>query len=366
MSETAWALNDPEAVQRWSEALTYESEVKAYFNKFEGTGEDSLIVVKDELNKGAGEKVTFSIAMKLSEDGVEGDDTIEGHATGEEAIDTFTDSLYIDQKRKGTLSKGKMSEQRVPWAMRDLCKKQLTSWWVEHRDQIYFMYLAGSRGINPDFHFALDFTGRANNSLQAPNADNLVYGGDATSKADIDATDLMSLSMVERLVAKAETQDPMIQPFMIDGEKKYVLLMHTFQAFAMRTNTSENDWLAIQKAAQRGNEAMFYKNSLGEYADVVMHKHRSVIRFSDYGSGGDVAAARALFLGAQAATCAYGRNNSSADLKNRRFSWHEETADRGNKLAVTSGQIFGTKKTRYNGKDFGVFAVDTACVDPNA
>jgi len=144
--------------------------------------------------------------------------------------------------------------------------------------------------------------------------------------------------------------------------------MHTWQAFQMRTSTSENDWLAIQKAAQRGDGARFYKNSLGEYSDVVLHKHRSVIRFDDYGAAGTLPAARALFLGAQAGICAYGRgfDGGGGDMKNMRYSWNEEKADRGNKLAITAGLIFGIKKARYNSKDFGVIAVDTYCADPNA
>jgi N4-gp56 family major capsid protein len=370
MAETGFALNDPLAVQRWEEGLTYEAEVGAYWSKFEGTGRDSLVVVKDELSKGRGEKVTFGLRAKLSGDGVEGDDIIEGTAA-EEKVDFFNESLFIDQRRKGTLSKGEMSQQRVTYDIRKECADALQVWFIEDRDQQYFIYASGARGINPDFHVGLAWTGRANNSLRVPNAANIIYGGNATGKADLDSSDKMSLTIIERLVAKAETQDPMIQPFMVEGEKKYVLLMHTWQKFDLRTSATDNDWLDITKAVQRGKEAQFYKNSLGEYGGVVMHSHRSVIRFSDYGAGGTVTAARALFLGAQAMCCAYGRkvpnkNGASvvSNIENRRVWWNEETADRGNKLAVTCGLISGVQKTRFNSKDFGIVAVDTYAKDP--
>lgn len=360
MGATDFALNDALAVQRWSTSLAVEAAVKQYFNKFMGTGEDALIKVQKELNKGAGEKVTVALCMKLSGDGVEGDNTIEG-TSAEEGLEFFNDYLFIDQRRKGTKSKGKMSEQRVPYNLRKKGHDALTTWWGEDFDQQLFMYLSGARGVDASFHAPLGYTGRAENAFQTPDTDHLIYGGDATAKADLDATDLMSLSVIERLTAKADTLDPMMLPFMISGERKYVLLMHTWQAYSMRISTSTNDWIDIQKnAGERGAKNKVYKDSLGEYADVIMHKHRNVIRFSDYGSGGNVAAGRALFLGAQAGMIAWGQGGGE-----NRYSWNEETDDRGNALVITAGTIFGTKKSRYDSKDFGVVAVDTACADPS-
>lgn len=361
MADTEFGLNHPLAVQRWSTSLAREANKAQYFFKFMGKGDDALIKMKTELTKGAGDKITVGLAMKLSGDGAEGDDTIEG-TSAEEALTFFNDALFIDQRRKGTRTKGKMTEQRVPYNLRKESRDALSNWFGEDFDEMIMMYLAGARGINADFHVATNWTGRANNTLQAPDAAHLIFGGNATGKADLDAADLMHVNLVERLVAKAETQDPMMRPFMIGGEKKFVMLMHTFQAFAMRTSTSENDWLEIQKSVgERGKGNKIYQNALGEYADVVLHKHRNVIRFSDFGAGANVNAARALFLGAQAGMIAYGGSS-----KQNRYSWNEETDDRGNKLATTAGCIYGVKKSRYDGKDFGVVAVDTACADPNA
>ena len=40
--------------------------------------------------------------------------------------------------------------------------------------------------------------------------------------------------------------------------------------------------------------------------------------------------------------------------------------DYGNEPVVATGCIFGVKKTRFNGKDFGVLSIDTAAKDPTA
>jgi N4-gp56 family major capsid protein len=359
MAATDFPLGDPLAVQRWSTSLAVEAAKKQYFAKFIGQGQDNLIVLKNELNKGAGEKVTVGLRMKLAEAGIEGDNVIEGHATGEEALSFFNDALFIDQLRKSTKSKGKMSEQRVPYNMRKEGRDALATWWAETMDENLIMYLSGARGIDPSFKVALGWTGRANNALTAPDAGHQMYAGAATGKADMVNTDLMTLMDIEKFSALAETLDPMIQPMMINGEKKFVCLMHTFQAFQLRTSVTTNDWLDIHKATDRGADAMVYKNALGEYADVILHKHRNVIGFDDYGVGVNLDARRALFMGAQAGIMAYGQGSSP-----QKYSWNEDKDDRGNALAVTAGTIFGVKKSRYNSKDFGVVALDTYCPSP--
>jgi len=356
MAGTEFALNDSLAVQRWSTSLAVEAAKKQYFAPFIGTSQDSLIVLKDELNKGAGDKVTVGLRLKLSKPGVEGDAIIEGHAQGEEALVFFNDALFIDQLRKGTKSKGKMTEQRVPYNLRKEGRDALSTWWAEEFDEQIMFYLAGARGVGTSYHQPITFTNRANNWLTAPDTDHVMYSSTATTKATITSSMPITLTDVERLVAKAELTDPMIQPFMIDGNKKFVLLMHTIQAYQLRTGTSTNDWMTIHKATDSGQGAksLIYTNALGEYADVILHKHRNCVTFNDYGSGSNVAAVRALFMGAQAGLLAYGQNGGT-----QRYSWNEETDDRGNALAITAGSIFGVKKARYNSKDFGVFALDS-------
>lgn len=359
MAMTEFALNHALAVQRWSTSLAVEAAKKQYFAKFIGTSKDDLITLQTELNKGAGEKVTIGLRMKLVEHGIEGDNIIEGDAHGEEALTFYNDYLFIDQLRKSTKSKGKMTEQRVPYNLRQEGRDALAVWWAEELDEEIMCYLAGARGVGT-MHNATNWTGRANNALTAPDAAHLVVAG-GHAKATLVAADVMELSLVEKLVAKAETTDPMIQPFMVNGEKKFVLLMHTFQAFDLRTSTTTNDWLDITKATDtgRGDASKLYTGKLGEYADVILHKHRNVIRFSDYGAGGNLPAARALFMGAQAGLMAYGQDSGPS-----RYSWNEDKDDRGNALAITAGTIFGIKKTRFNAKDFGVVAVDTYSADP--
>lgn len=356
MSATDFPLGSALAVQRWSPSLAIEAAKMSYFSKFIGESRTtSIIVLKTELAKAAGEKITIGLRKKLSEDGKEGDDIIEGDATAEEAMNFFEDFVFIDQRRKSTKSKGMMSEQRVPYNLRKEGRDALATWWSEVMDEDFFVYLSGARGIDTSFKTPTTWAGRANNAIIAPDAAHQLFAGDATSKVDLTVDDKISLLTIERLVAIAETLDPMIQGVNFQGETKFIFIMHTYAAFYLRTSVTENDWLDIHKATDRGKKALMYQNSLGEYADVILHKHRNAIRFDDYGVGINIEATRSLFMGAQSGLIAYGQ----ASGKNR-YSWNEDKDDRGNALAITAGTIYGIKRTIFDSATFGLIAVDSA------
>ena len=365
MGMTEFLTGNALTQHKWANALAVEAAVSQYMFKFMGEGFDSMIRVLKDLSKSAGDKITYGLRMKLTGDGTEGDNQLEGTAA-EEALVFHSDYIYVDQRRKGTKSKGKMSEQRIAYNIRNEGKNALSIWWGEDYDQQLFLYAAGARGVDTSMHFALTWAGRAANAITAPDSAHQIYAGDASSKATIDEADVMDLVCIEKAISKAETTDPMLQPFNVEGEKKHVLLMHTWDQHNLRTNTSTGDWQDITKlAGERGQKNKLYQNALGEYAGVIMHKHRYVVRFSDYGAGGALPASRSLFLGAQALTAAWGGSVLGGGEKGR-MGWHEETDDRGNALAIASAAIYGIKETTFNSKRFGMIAIDSYCKDPNA
>lgn len=193
-----------------------------------------------------------------------------------------------------------------------------------------------------------------------------MFAGKKT-KGTLTADDKMDLSIIDRFVAMAGTMGggtqniPRIQPIKIDGEKRYVCIMHPWQEYDLRTNAGTGQWLDIQKALSTsiGKASPICKGGLGEYNNVVLHKHENTIRFNDYGAGSNVTAARTLFLGVQALTEAYG--SPGTDM---RYDWFEDMRDNNNRLVISSSCIWGCKKVTFNGLDYGVVAADTAAVDP--
>lgn len=360
MSDTSFDFGSALACQRWSQALGMEVPKYMYWSKFIGKGSDSPIVRRTELDKAAGDKITVGLAMKLTGPGASGDDIIEG-TSAEEGITFHDDAIYIDQLRKSSRSKGKMSEKRTVYDVRSVTRDRLAVWYAEVMDEFISCYLSGARGIDSSFKYDTSWTGFANNSLETPDSDHIVYGGTATGKTDISSSSTMAASIIRRLTAKLAVLDPAISPLKIKGEDHYILVMHPFQAYSLKSSTSTNDWADIYKnAGQRGDKNPLFAGALGMIDGVILHSHRNVIRFDDYGNSGDLPAARALLFGAQAGIIAFG----SAGAGFGSYDWHEEFDDRGNRRVITVGSIFGVKKSRFNDKDF-VVAVDTYAADPN-
>jgi N4-gp56 family major capsid protein len=370
--KTLVGLNDAKAVKKFSAFLAVDVGRKSYFNKkFMGVGEEAQTPIQTlpQLESDAGEQITYDLVMQLKMVPIEGDETLRNK---EEDLKFYTDSVYIDQARGGVNSGGRMTRKRTIHDLRKIARVRQSEWWARVFDELFFIYLSGARGINSDFIYPTTFTGRANNSLVAPDAQHVLFGGDATSKATISNDDPMNLTLVERAQTHAETLGggtdgiPAIEPCMIDGEEHYVICMHPWQAFAMRTNTSTGQWIDVQKAAAgaEGRNNPMFKGALGMYNRTILHSHKATIRFSDYGSGSNIEAARALFLGRQAGVCAFGSPGTKL-----RYDWHEETEDRGNQVVITTNSIFGAKKTAFTidgtSRDFGVVALDTYVANPN-
>lgn len=367
MARTIIGVNDAKAVKRWSGLLAYDQSQKSYFGqRFMGKGAEAEVPIQilTDLESDAGEQISYDLLAELTMAPVEGEDNLEGK---EEKQKFYTDSIYIDQARCGVNTGGRMTRKRTLHNLREKAKRQQASWWGRLMDELLFIYLSGARGINPNFLLPLGYTGRANNSLVAPDTNHILYGNDATALNNIDANDKFDLRLVDRAKTKADSQGggatnvPVLQPCKIDGEETFVCVMHTFQEDDLRSNTSTGQWMDIQKAAAgaEGRKSPLFKGSLGMYRGCILHSHRNVIRFSNAGAGANVEAARGLFLGAQAAVVAFGSPGT-----NQRFDWHEETRDNGDKVVISTSSVFGIKKTTFTteagAQDFGVFALDTA------
>jgi N4-gp56 family major capsid protein len=364
MTQTTIPFGDPRAMLRWANILSVDALSKSYFSKkFVGTDENSVIQQKTELESDAGDKVFFNLSVQLKGRPTPGDQRVKGR---EENLRFYTDAVQIDQLRHPVSAGGRMTRKRTAHDLRKVAKDRLGDYWSEYLDQFMFIYLAGARGINQDFYEPLDYTGFASNPLQAPDSQHQIYGGAATSKASLIASDVMSRDLVE----KANTTAGMIRaldpdasnmvPVSMDGESRYILLMSLYQEYTIRTTTTGSGWLEIQKAAagKEGNNSKLFQGSLGMINNVILHSHKSVVRFSDYGAGSNLPASRALFMGRQAGVVAYGTPGGA------RFMWEEEIDDYGNEPVVVAGLIFGFKKTRFNNRDFGVMSIDTSSPTP--
>jgi N4-gp56 family major capsid protein len=362
MAVTVIGVNSPQAVRKYSALLATDVLRQSYFGtKFMATGADASapIQVHTELEKDAGDKIQVDLSARLRQQPVEGDDTLEGN---EENLIFFTDELQIDQMRCGVNGGGRMTRKRTLHDLRTVARARQSEWWSQAFDEQLFMALSGTRGENGDYLYPLSYSGFAGNAFIAPDASHQLYSGGAASAATITIADTFSLTDIDRAVTRARTLgndgsgQSKLRPIKIDGGEHFVMILSPEQELSLRSNTNAGQWLDIQKAAAaaEGRNNPIFKGSLGMYNNVILHSHDAIIRYTG-GVGANIPVARGLFLGAQACSLAWG--TAGAGL---RFDWNEVMRDNGNQLVISSSSIFGIKKTRFDGADYGVIAIDSA------
>lgn len=347
MATTNYGVNDPLAVKLWAKMLIAEVLKATWLTKFMGPGTDNIIQVKDETQKSAGDKITYGLRMQMTGAGILGDSTLEGN---EEALVTYSDALFINQLRHATRSAGKMSEQRVPFSVREEGMSGLRDWWADRIDASGFNQLCG---FTPQAD--VRYTGLQ--AVTAPDANHIirpVSGED--SDQSISTTSTFVLSMLDKAVERARTLTPAIRPVTVNGRSMYVAFLHPYCVTDLRTSTSTGQWLDIQKAAMTGGEIAdnpIFDGSLGVYNGVILHSDVRVTQGVSSADGTAVAnVKRNVFLGAQSGCIAYGRDNST-----EKMSWVEELFDYGNSLGVSAGMIWGLKKTVFNSSDYATIVL---------
>lgn len=367
MSKTEFGMNHPLAVSVWSKSLAIEAYRKTFVGKFIGSTEDSLIQEKVELKKGPGDNITCGLNVQLQGDGVAGDATLEGE---EEALQFYDDKIYVDQLRNAVRIAGKMTEQRVPYNLRETAKSRLADWWARRMDVSFANQICGNTAQTD-----LKFTGM--NAVLAPSTNRILIAGGQANDQSLTSSDTFNLELIDIARIRAETAStedgtgPVIRPFNMGGNMMYVMFLHDYQVHDLRTNTSTGQWLDIQKAAMSGGDVKdnpIFTGALGVYNGVVLHRWSRVTNGVNSSTGAAVASTkRAVLCGAQAATIAFG-----ADGGANRYDWAEEMFDYQNQAGFAAGAIFGLKKTKFipannsatNAEDFGTVVVSTYAAAP--
>ena len=353
MATTVYGVNAPEAVKLWRSQLAREALKATWIQKFIGDGSDAIIQVFGETGKSAGDRVTVTLRMQLTGDGVAGDGTLEGN---EEPLTTYTDNLFVDQLRHAVRSGGKMTEQRIPWKIREEAMLGLRDWWAGRLDTAFFNQVCG-------YTPAADVRYTGMNAVVGPDAQHIVRPNAKASDQALAAGDEMSLTLIDKMVESAKLGSttgvgPVIRPINVDGDERYVVVMHTRQVTQLRANVNAGQWLDIQKAAMTGDgsrDNAIMTGALGMYNGAVLHESTRITNGVDSGTGAPVMTARrAVLLGAQAAAIGFGQGQSF-----KSFDWNEELFDYGNQLGVEAGLIHGLKKLRFNALDFGVIVGST-------
>jgi len=360
MSVRVYGINDPLTNKLYSKRLAVEAITGTYVQKFMGTSPFSLVQVRNETMKAAGDRITIGLRLKLSGGGVVGGNTLEGN---EEAFATQDDSIIIDKLRHAARVKGQdsISQQRVPFDLREEALDDLAQWWADRTDFWFSNQITGNTADGDD-SFGSDIRYTGLQATVAPDAAHaLRFAADVDdSDIAIDQTTRLQLSHIDSAVEVAKTTTPLIRPIRYNGRDYYVFFMHTVQATDLRQDAqTAGNWFDIQSKAMQGGEISgnpIFTGALGVYNQCILHEWE---RLPPGSVGTTVVAStrRAVLCGAQAAWAAFGQGFGPG-----RYSWVEKLFDYDEELGVSAGCIGGLKASRFNSADYAKIVVATSAI----
>jgi N4-gp56 family major capsid protein len=307
--------------------------------------------------KKKGDTVTFPLLMDMAGTGVTDDTAIEG---AEEALVYYNFAVTLHLRANGAKAAGPMSEQRTLLNLRGDMRDALSRWMSQITDSDILYALSGI--ANPAGTVALNGPSTARRWYGGQTTAGVVEAVAADVNIDSATTNLFGTAVISLMKRKAQLATPKISPINVEGEDKYIMLIHPYQAKALKGETA---WLNAQHYANvRGRQNPLFSGALGEWDGVIIHEYDKIFTRTGDGGGenlltnafetGDVCAnthtvARALFLGAQACVIAYAKEPG----------WYEKMFDYNRVPGVATDVLMAIGKTEFNSQDFGVITVDT-------
>jgi len=365
MARTTILPTDPNKRKAWAATVAQDSAKEQYFSRLIGEeGSYSAIVKKTETEKGATDEIVTALVAKLR-----GAPVTEGQklAGREFKLQHASHTMRINEFRHGVNIGARIEQSRVGYNLRKQGREKLTDYIKELYEEVTCCAISGARGVGSEIqHLDADYAGYPN-ALRAPDSAHL-YVGTAGDKAKntLVVGDKLSLATLNKLRTKAKKMlggqpDKAVKMSQISmgGKKVYALAVCPEGIQDIRDDSGAQGWFEAQKALTNaiGKESEIFKGGAGMFNGVLVDEMETCVKFSDYGAGANVPAARALFMGANAACVAHGTKGMADGVT---VALDEDTDDRKHDAILFFEMIFGADKSAFNGMDYGLITVDHA------
>ena len=308
MATTTIGTSHGLTVEQWKSELFKKYQEQTFFGKFKGVGAKSIISVQRDLEKKAGDSLTFGFSNSIrGTAGVSGNTPLEGfdgtdYVSNNEAMTYNYQRVVVDQIRKSIKLAGLMDEKRVAFSMRNDAKSQLTDWMSYNEDQAIFTAINASDLVK---------TG-------------VIEGTGLTYDAIVDMKKEAMFPTADNIDTGKKTRK--LEPIKMDGgEEVFVLGVNPSDAAAFRKSDDFKNF--NQNADVRGSGNAIFTGMLGMFNNVVIHEH------SGFAVGTPV------LMGANAAFLAYGRE----------IMYGEDTFDYDNQTGFMIGSVRGVALAKHEG-----------------
>ncbi len=365
MARTTILPTDPNKRKAWAATVAQDSAKEQYFSRLIGEeGSYSAILKKTDTEKGAADEIVTALVAKFR-----GAPVTEGQklAGREFKLQHAAHTMRINEFRHGVNVGARIEQSRVGYNLRKQGREKLTDYIKELYEEVICMAMCGARGTGTEIqHFDTSYAGYPN-ALRAPDTAHLYVGQDGTkAKATLLATDKMNLATLNKLRTKAKKMlggqpDAAVKMEQMrkNGKKVYCLAVAPEVIQDVRDDSGAQGWFEAQKALTTaiGKESEIFQGGAGMFNGVLIDEMETCVKFSDYGAGANVPAARSLFMGANAGCIAHGTKGMADGMS---VALDEDTDDRKHDSILFFEMIFGADKSNFNSMDYGLISVDTA------
>lgn len=309
-------------VSLWQQKLLMQAGESLFWELMAGPpGSGMPIIRNDDLTVRRGGLVNVPMQRRMSGAGVSGNTALSG---SEEAM-VFDNLAVTPVYYRNAAASHKSDQQRTIHDLKSAAQVGGAIWLSEKIDDAIFGVLDAQ-------------------------TTNRLYGGDATSKATIEAADTMSAALISKARAKAKAVH--IRPLKINGREWYILVLHPYQAYSLR---SDSTWLAAQQyAAERGSDNPILGMSMGSYQGVLVFENDRVESGDDAGSGSNLDYAIGHLVGGDAVGFAW------AELPH----YIQEVRDYGAIIGAGAAANFGAAAAVFNSVPVGHVPIMTYATDP--
>lgn len=324
-------------VQQWEDKF-FQDYIQGLdsFKPLMGTAETSVIQVKEDLTKKAGDSITIALVNRLTNAATTGTTVLEGN---EEDMASRSMRIYVD-KRRNAVRVAEMSEQKSAINLRNAGRAVLMDWSMEDTRELLLTALGSINGTA--------FTSRTaaiGDAWLVDNKDRTVFGAYAVAGsaggsdlsadlAQLDTTsDLFNATALDGMVLAAETCTPRIRPMRDPGNgRRYYVAFAGPHAFKNLRDSLDTEVLAQTVVEQQASK--LFEGGDIMWNGVIVKKVDNMPIYPNIGASGTTEVTPVYLCGAQALAIAWAR----------RWKTVTEEFDYGDKYGVAIDGIYGVRK----------------------
>jgi len=320
-------------VQQWEDKFFVQyNQFLDGFKAVMGTDEASVIQVKEDLSKKAGDSITIALVNDLTNAATTGTTVLEGN---EEDLASRSMRIYVD-KRRNAVRVAEMSEQRSAISLRDAARTSLLTWSSKDTRDLVITALGSLNGTA-----FLSRTAAIGDAWLVDNTDRVHFGAGVGSGTDLSAdlaqldttNDLFNVTALDAMILKAKTASPKIRPMRDPGNgKRYYIVYANPHAFKNLRDSIDTEVLA-NTVVQMEASKLFEGGDIA-WNGAIVKEVDDIPIYPNIGASGTAEVTPAYLCGAQALAIAWAR----------RWKTTTEEFDYGDKHGVEVSGIYGVRK----------------------